>query len=842
MGMTRLLLLCILSWGLCALAGCNDDETDAVTPEKGQVVLDVRWPQGAEAPAQYTVRIGENQATMRDGETRFPHSLDAGDYGVSIYNSAPGVKLNGMTATVESVDGYLTGLPEWIYAYVGEVTVLDDAASTVTAAMVPQIRQLNMTLRFPDGNPGLVSAVEAQLSGVASGVDMATGAISGQGNVKPLFLRSGDVFAGSVRLVGTAGTQALTLSVTLPGGTYRLPAVDVSQALATFNDNRMNSLDVELSVSRLGLDGLTVGVTGWKEGNTIGWITNPDIHPAQVTFDWTDVGAAIQAAEITDSRGRLYASTVREGKTTELQSIPSDIYSVVVHIGGIPEDVSMKYETYNSTTGVLTFTESIMYVRTVNDLSHIKNNLAANYLQVNDLTLSGAWLPIGQDFKSGAGTPFSGTYDGDGKSISGLTVSDLSDAGLFAINAGIIKNLNIASGTISAPGKEYAGAVCARNEGTIDNCTNAASVSAGTHTGGITGYNAGTITAALNRGDITGGMNTGGIAGCNSSGGSISNSVNTASVAGVGGQNVGGICGHNDTGAVAGCTNEGEITNKDPYTGGIVGLGSGGGITYCLNKGDVKAGSSAGGITGYMFNYDTEVKGQVAFCTNEAAIEGGSYIGGVAGGTYFPIIGCENKGVVTCSGYGGGIAGTNNYAGALTGCANRADVAAPSGMWVGGVIGNNSAPVKACYNTGKVQGSGRVGGVAGDQYGSLTACYNTADVDHHPDYIYGGVAGMGDAASFKACYWTGSAVLGTWSGSDQAIRFYEISDPASGWPEEDVESGWGLASGVNTYEQGYYWASLGDKGVPAYPTLWWENSGELRGAARDGHQQPEKNN
>jgi hypothetical protein len=78
---------------------------------------------------------------------------------------------------------------------------------------------------------------------------------------------------------------------------------------------------------------------------------------------------------------------------------------------------------------------------TANDFDLIRTNLSGNFKLVCDVDLSSKnpWTPIG---KLGAG--FSGTFDGDGHTISNLT----GDGGLFGANTGTIKNVKLVNVSI----------------------------------------------------------------------------------------------------------------------------------------------------------------------------------------------------------------------------------------------------------------------------------------------------------------------------------------------------------------------------------------------------------
>lgn len=97
-----------------------------------------------------------------------------------------------------------------------------------------------------------------------------------------------------------------------------------------------------------------------------------------------------------------------------------------------------------------------------------------------DLELTGEWTPLapGHVADEDGQYPqdnslvrsFAGTFDGQGYTITGLTVNGVSDCGLFGyVFGGTIKNLNIDGASIT--GYEWLGVVAGRmSEGTIENC------------------------------------------------------------------------------------------------------------------------------------------------------------------------------------------------------------------------------------------------------------------------------------------------------------------------------------------------------------------------------------
>ena len=115
----------------------------------------------------------------------------------------------------------------------------------------------------------------------------------------------------------------------------------------------------------------------------------------------------------------------------------------------------------------------------------------------NDIKLdsSEAWTPIGNTANVNGTDAYSGTFDGNGHTISGLNVTgDFQYAGLFGVvTGGTIKKLTVAGNVTPDSTVEAAGGIVGRASGTatIENCSNHCNVigSGSTAVGGIAGYN-----------------------------------------------------------------------------------------------------------------------------------------------------------------------------------------------------------------------------------------------------------------------------------------------------------------------------------------------------------------
>lgn len=138
-----------------------------------------------------------------------------------------------------------------------------------------------------------------------------------------------------------------------------------------------------------------------------------------------------------------------------------------------------------------------------------------NYILTEDITVS---TPYANDF--------SGTFDGNGHTIT-LRISSTSyNTGLFSKigQNGTVKNV-ITAGSVT--GRSVTGAVAGLNYGTIQKCWNQANVTGTTNVGGIVGTNGSSSSSNLIHATVTGCYNTGSVKGTRYIGGIVGNSANS---------------------------------------------------------------------------------------------------------------------------------------------------------------------------------------------------------------------------------------------------------------------------------------------------------------------------
>ena len=256
--------------------------------------------------------------------------------------------------------------------------------------------------------------------------------------------------------------------------------------------------------------------------------------------------------------------------------------SGAAELGYIYDSNTKTYTVYNA-DGLLAWNEAAQKDRSINC------TLTA------DIDLTGKdWTPIGTNFYNS----YTGTFDGGGHTIKGLTVTTNDQyVGLFGRlgKAGTVKNVVMEGVQITSNHSlGYAGGVAGFSwGGTIENCSVSGSVSGTVSVGGVVGI-----------------QWEASITGCSSS----------ATVKGM--VKVGGVAGETNSGAtMAACYATGNVTIEiDPINnilgGGLVGFNAGSSVLACYATGNV---TSTGSGTGNV------------------------HIGGFLGGNYTTVTACYWK-------------------------------------------------------------------------------------------------------------------------------------------------------------------------------------------------------
>ena len=189
-----------------------------------------------------------------------------------------------------------------------------------------------------------------------------------------------------------------------------------------------------------------------------------------------------------------------------------------------------------------------------------------------------SWTPIGTDYDNS----YTGTFDGGGHTITGLTVTTNDEyAGLF----GYLGNFNNGAATVKNVVMDgiqitcnhrlgYAGGVAGFSWGTIENCSVSGSISGTVSVGGVVGVQRDhPITGCSSSATVKGTINVGGVAGqtifgatltaCYATGNVIIEIDRTQNISG------GGLVGFNDGISLLSCYATGNVTSTGSSTGQV---------------------------------------------------------------------------------------------------------------------------------------------------------------------------------------------------------------------------------------------------------------------------------
>ena len=301
-----------------------------------------------------------------------------------------------------------------------------------------------------------------------------------------------------------------------------------------------------------------------------------DTYTALVAPQSVATGTAFITCKFTNGKVFVY----KMKNDTDWQAGKEDTYTVSLAAAKDPGyTVSEDGKTYTVTSadGLLAWNEAV------------QKDMTLNCTLADNIDLTGKdWTPIGTSF----GNSYTGTFDGNGKTITGLTVTG-SDryTGLFGFIKGTVKNvvlteINITSGT-------FVGGVAGWSfGGNIENCSVSGSVS-GSDVGGVVGYQqGGSITGCSSSATVKGTQRAGGVAGTTNSGATLTACYATGDVTvendGTSNAWAGGVVGSNAYSTVIACYAAGNVSGTGSGTihvGGVTGENFDGTLTACYWSG-----------------------------------------------------------------------------------------------------------------------------------------------------------------------------------------------------------------------------------------------------------------
>ncbi|HUH55832.1 MAG TPA: YDG domain-containing protein, partial [Rhodanobacter sp.] len=323
----------------------------------------------------------------------------------------------------------------------------------------------------------------------------------------------------------------------------------------------------------------------------------------QATVAGTGSGYTLRGARVNLAAGNNFSTKQGSGGATQ-------VYTVVTRLG-VAADT------------------------TTTSLQGIGNNLAGHYVLGGDIDASATsgWNgstgfdPIGTSYS----TQFTGTFDGLGHTISGLSTERPSgyNIGLFGYTGigSAIRNLGLLGGSVS--GYENVGGLVGYNDhGTITQAYVTGAVSGNRSVGGLVGYNVyGTVSQAYATGAVgsVGCIWCGGLVGQLQAGSTISQSYATGAVNGD--VHVGGLVGAMSSATISESYASGAVSGNE-NVGGLAGYSDTGTIIRSYATGAVTGSTAVGGLLGFM--YPTTIT--EAYATG--AVSGVSGVGGLVGSGY----------------------------------------------------------------------------------------------------------------------------------------------------------------------------------------------------------------
>lgn len=404
-------------------------------------------------------------------------------------------------------------------------------------------------------------------------------------------------------------------------------------------------------------------------------------------------------------------------------------------------------------------------VSNATELNDVRNYLGLYFEQADNIDLSGYtnWDAIGD-----SSTAFTGSFDGKGFTISGLTISRPTEnnIGLFGIlgSPASLKDIDITS--CSVEGQHIVGALFGKSDGgTVDNCSSSGSIMArGEWVGGLGGWNSGgSITNSSSSCSVTAEegatpinpSDAGGFMGINAEFGTISDSYATGNVTISPGANSamdtgGGFVGRNGnyedvmTSTITTCYATGTVNVAGDSAGGFIGTAyTASLISDCYATGNATAGTAfAGGFCG-LTNVQIPAEMPPAkiircYAEGDSVATTGSYAGGFIGRHQDTSVieECYSLGNGTAaSNCGAGFAGGNTGNSIIRNSYSRGN--AGSANYCGGFVGWCNGPIENCYSAGAVTcPGGDVGGFRGGlsaTYSSFTNCFYDSDVNGFSD-------------------------------------------------------------------------------------------------------------
>lgn len=360
-------------------------------------------------------------------------------------------------------------------------------------------------------------------------------------------------------IAGVPQTTGSPVNLTAPV-TYRITAAD-----GTFCDWTVTAENAVAALAK-------VPQPTWSD-STLNWNDVQDEVGYRVALYWEDGATPVATRD-------LAADVNTVDLTSEITAKGSGAYRATVtaladgtaHLNGPASDLSGRLVRFSGGSG--TRTDPYQVALPI-DLNNIRYSLTSHFLQTADVDLSAyqagaGWQPIGSSL-----TPFSGTFNGGGKAITGLRINRPNEdyVGLFGyawpigVAADCFSNVRLVNVTVV--GHQKVAGLVGMMSAAISNSSVSGSVTGALETGMVAGYaQISKLDHCVAEGTVSGPDRGGGLVGY-AIRVQFTHCHTTVDVTGIG--CLGGIAGIIDVSTLDGCTAHGMVSGNNNAMGGLVG-------------------------------------------------------------------------------------------------------------------------------------------------------------------------------------------------------------------------------------------------------------------------------
>lgn len=277
---TRKIITYIIGFGCLFTACVKDDLFKTPHPTQGAMNITTDWTMHTSEvvfPDSYSLRIGDVEQEVMEKTNMFALLLNPGKYTLLAYNTPQYMTVDASTVSVNrKTDGTLEPLPGYLFTAASNIDIRADDTLRITLPMRQHTRMLILSLKLTEGDDLLIASTAATLTGVASQVDLLTGALTGEGgaSVAPDFsITSGNgmtridpepTLAATLRLLGvrTDERQVFTLAITMTNGQTQTIETDLTELLKNLG-TAVGPIQIDARLNLLVEAGVNSTITGW---------------------------------------------------------------------------------------------------------------------------------------------------------------------------------------------------------------------------------------------------------------------------------------------------------------------------------------------------------------------------------------------------------------------------------------------------------------------------------------------------------------------------------------------------------------------------------------------------